>query len=281
MQQYLDILDRILYKGTPTIDRTGTGTLKVFGERMCFNLQDGFPLLTTKFVSFKLVAGELLWFIQGGRRHRQLNINDLKKITPDNNIWNEWARDNGDLGPVYGVQWRSWPRYNNLSHTDDMAWIDEPIDQLQDVIDSIMNNPNSRRHIVSAWNISELDDMQLPPCHILFQFFVADGALSCQVYQRSCDMFLGVPFNIASYALLTHMVAKTCCLNVDKLIWVGGDCHIYQNHVDQCVIQLGRPPRPLPNLGVSAQMSIDDYRMKDIEIYNYNPHSHIPAPISV
>jgi thymidylate synthase len=287
MQQYLDILDRILYKGVDSDDRTGTGTLKVFGERMCFDLQAGFPLITTKFIPFKLVAGELLWFIQGGR-NRNLNIHDLQKLTPGNNIWNEWATDAGDLGPVYGVQWRSWPRKDVIC--PDATAFGKPvpmelnyIDQLQGVIRTIRDDPEGRRHIVSSWNVAELEDMRLPPCHILFQFYVAEGKLSCQLYQRSCDMFLGVPFNIASYALLTHMVAHICDLEVDKFIWIGGDCHIYTNHIDQVTIQLGRAPKkPLPTLVLNRKLfEIDDFKLEDFSIEDYFYHPHISGPISV
>ena len=279
MQQYLDILDRILYKGVDSNDRTGTGTLKVFGERMCFDLRAGFPLMTTKFIPFKLVAGELLWFIQGGR-NRNLNIHDLQQLTPGNNIWNEWATDAGDLGPVYGVQWRSWPSLKG-NIIDDFHF--EYIDQLQGVIDSIRDDPEGRRHIISAWNVAELDKMRLPPCHILFQFFVAEGKLSCQMYQRSCDMFLGVPFNIASYSLLTHMIAHVCGLEVDKFIWIGGDCHLYKNHLEQVQIQLGRAPKkPLSTLVVNRKIfEIDDFKLDDFLIEDYFYHPHISGPISV
>ncbi|MGB2787659.1 MAG: thymidylate synthase, partial [Candidatus Saccharimonadaceae bacterium] len=230
MQAYLDLLEHILAQGAEKGDRTGTGTLSVFGYQMRFDLSEGFPLLTTKRLHTRSIFGELIWFLKGDTNIRWLNKNGIT-------IWDEWADENGDLGPVYGSQWRSWPTPSG-----------EHIDQIAKVIESIKSNPDSRRHIVTAWNPAEIDQMALPPCHALFQFYVVDGRLSCQLYQRSCDTFLGVPFNIASYALLTHMVAHVCNLEVGDFVWVGGDVHLYLNHLDQAQLQLTRGPRPLPKL---------------------------------
>jgi|19_taG_2_1085344.scaffolds.fasta_scaffold00062_33 thymidylate synthase len=287
MQQYLNLLDDILYKGYKVEeDRTGTGTLKLFGTRMEFDLTQGFPLLTTKYIPYKLVLGELLWFIQGGRRDRNLYTQDLNKFHPSK-IWNEWATDSGMLGPVYGVQWRSWPTFREEARRavegEDYPLIEttDHIDQLQNVINSIKTTPYSRRHIVSAWNVSELHQMRLAPCHILFQFSVRGKYLDCQLYQRSCDMFLGVPFNIASYSLLTMMVAGVCNLIPGRFIWVGGDTHIYLNHVDQVKLQLQRQPRKLPEIKMDVENNINDYKMDSFALQGYTSHPHIPAPISV
>ncbi len=314
MKQYLDLCRHILENGNDKGDRTGTGTLSVFGYQMRFNLQDGFPLMTTKKTAFRLIATELLWFLKGDTNVRTL-------IAQNNHIWDEWAFEKwvksedyngpemidfghrvltddtfkkqydeqmaifqkkiledesfakkfGDLGPVYGKQWRSWP--DALGGT---------IDQIQNVIDSIKENPNSRRHIVTAWNPAEVDDMALPPCHSLFQFYVADGLLSCQLYQRSADVFLGVPFNIASYALLTHLIAKECGLEVGDFVHTLGDAHIYKNHIEQVNEQLSRTPKSLPKLVIKTDKeSIFDYEMEDLVIEGYDPYPRISAPISV
>jgi thymidylate synthase len=273
MEQYLRLLDDVLYKGEVKEDRTGTGTHSVFGTRMAFDLCEGFPLLTTKQVPFNLVASELLWFIKGPLSTRGMNIHDLKAIYP-NNIWDEWADDEGYLGPIYGSQWRSWPKRPS------------GVDQLQEVINSLRFDPDSRRHIVSSWNVSELSRMALPPCHLLFQFNVEKGKyLNCQMYQRSCDMFLGVPFNIASYALLIHMVAYITDLKPGRLIWVGGDTHIYKNHTEQVSLQLQRTPTTLPTLNIldedSVIRNIDDFTLDNLEVLDYKPQRHIAAPISV
>ena len=257
MIQYHKLLEHILLHGTPKGDRTGTGTWSVFGYQMRFDLQQGFPLLTTKRVHWKSVVAELLWFLSGST-----NIHDL-----DASIWNEWADANGDLGPVYGSQWRNWGGR---------------IDQINMVINDIKGNPDSRRHIVSAWNPSDIPDMALPPCHALFQFYVANGRLSCQLYQRSADVFLGVPFNIASYALLTHMIAHVCGLEVGEFIWTGGDVHIYRNHYDQVEQQLEREPRALPQLRLDCTVDdIDKFRPEHIHLEGYNPWPAIKAPVAV
>ena len=264
MKQYLELLDRVLSSGVKKQDRTGTGTISVFGHQMRFNLANGFPLLTTKKLHTRSIFIELLWFIQGGT-----NINYLK----DNkvSIWDEWADVNGNLGPIYGYQWRSWPDYRG-GH----------IDQLSQLIESIKKNPDSRRHILSAWNVAQIDEMALPPCHILFQFYVADGKLSCQLYQRSADIFLGVPFNIASYALLTHMIAQACDLQPGEFIHTLGDAHIYLNHIDQCKLQLTREPRNLPKLELNpVKKNIFDFVYEDFIITGYDPHPHIKGDISV
>lgn len=264
MKQYLNYLQHILTQGTDKTDRTGTGTRGVFGYQMRFDLQQGFPLLTTKKVHFKSIVHELLWFISGNTNIRYLQENQVR-------IWNEWADVNGDLGPVYGQQWRSWPTCNGKS-----------IDQLAQVIHDIKNNPDSRRLLVSAWNVGELASMALPPCHLLFQFYVADGRLSCQLYQRSADSFLGVPFNIASYALLTHMIAALCDLDVGEFIWTGGDCHIYHNHMEQVQLQLTREPLPPPQLVLQRIPSdINDFVYDDILLQNYQSHPAIKAPVAV
>ncbi|MGB2942764.1 MAG: thymidylate synthase [Candidatus Macondimonas sp.] len=264
MQVYLDLLRHVLTTGQRKADRTGTGTLSVFGHQMRFDLQAGFPLVTTKRVHFKSVAHELLWFIRGDTNTRYLRENGVT-------IWDEWADANGELGPVYGKQWRSWPAPDGRS-----------IDQLAQVIAQIKANPDSRRHIVSAWNVADLPAMALAPCHCLFQFHVADGKLSCQLYQRSADLFLGVPFNIASYALLTHMVAQVTDLEPGDFIWTGGDCHLYLNHLDQVREQLSRAPFPLPTLRLNPAVTrIDDFVFEDIELLDYQHHPAIKAPVAV
>ena len=262
MQEYLDLLDKVKNSGKPKGDRTGTGTISIFGHQMRFNLQDSFPLLTTKKIHFKSVAYELLWFVRG-----ETNIEYLK----DNgvSIWDEWADENGDLGPVYGKQWRKWEGKND-NH-----------DQLTQVIRQIKENPNSRRHIVSAWNVADIPSMALAPCHILFQFYVQDGKLSCQLYQRSADIFLGVPFNIASYALLTHMIANICGLEVGDFVHTLGDAHLYTNHLEQAEEQLSRKPLDPPKIIVNSKESIDDYKFEDFEIVNYQFHPHIPAKVAI
>ena len=264
MKQYQDLLKHILANGTEKTDRTGTGTKSVFGYQMRFNLQEGFPLVTTKKVHLRSIIHELLWFIKG-----ETNIQYLKdnKVT----IWDEWADENGDLGPVYGKQWRSWPTQDGQS-----------IDQLKIVLEQLKTSPDSRRIIVSAWNVAELSEMALMPCHAFFQFYVADGKLSCQLYQRSADVFLGVPFNIASYALLTHMVAQECGLIPWEFIWTGGDTHIYSNHMEQVNEQLKREPRALPKLVINPDVkSLFDFKFEDFSLENYDPHPAIKAPVAV
>lgn len=270
MKQYLDLLTHIMGEGTDRGDRTGTGTRSVFGYQMRFDLREGFPLLTTKKVHTRSVFGELLWFLRGDTNIAWLRENDIS-------IWDEWADADGDLGPVYGYQWRSWP-------TPDGGHVD----QIARVIESLRTNPMSRRHIVSAWNVADVDDMALPPCHAMFQFYVTPdpdggkGELSCQLYQRSADVFLGVPFNIASYALLTHLVAQVTGLKVGEFVHTLGDAHIYQNHFDQVALQLSREPRPLPQLLVNPEVTqIDQFQLSDIEVTGYDPHPVIKAPISV
>lgn len=264
MRNYLDYMQKIMDEGTFKGDRTGTGTLSIFGHQMRFNLQEGFPLVTTKKCHIRSIIHELLWFIAGDTNIKYLTDN---KVT----IWDEWADENGDLGPVYGKQWRSWPTSSGDS-----------IDQLSQVIEQIKKEPNSRRIIVSAWNVAELDKMALAPCHAFFQFYVADGKLSCQLYQRSADSFLGVPFNIASYALLVHMVAQQCDLEVGDFVWTGGDCHIYTNHFEQVKTQLSREPRALPKLIIKRKPdSIFDYKFEDFEIEGYDPHPAIKAPVAI
>ena len=278
MQQYLNLLQRILDEGEVKEDRTGTGTRSFFGHQMRFNLNDGFPLLTTKKIFFKGVVHELLWFLNGSTDNNELKDNGV-------HIWDEWEDESGDLGPIYGYQWRHWLDQNS----------GESIDQIQNVIDQLRNNPSSRRIIVSAWNVADLPDesispqdnvknnkMALAPCHALFQFFVSQGALSCQLYQRSCDTFLGLGFNIASYSLLTHMLAQQCDLNVGDFIWTGGDVHLYLNHMEQAKEQLLREPYELPKLNIKRKPdSIYDYAYDDFELVNYQCHPHIKAPISI
>ena len=260
---YEDLLQDVLNNGTAKGDRTGTGTRSVFGRQIRYNLAESFPLLTTKKVYFKGVVGELLWFLRGDSNVRWLQEHGVR-------IWNEWADADGELGPVYGVQWRSWPTPDG-----------QHIDQIQQVVDQLRQNPDSRRILVSAWNVAELDKMALMPCHLLFQLYVADGKLSMQVYQRSADMFLGVPFNIASYALLTHMFAQQADLEVGELIWTGGDCHIYTDHLEQVREQLSRDAREYPQLKLRKAVSIFDYDFDDIEVEGYDPHPTIKAQVSV
>lgn len=261
--QYEDLLRHVLAHGTAKSDRTGTGTRGVFGHQMRFPLDQGFPLITTKRVHFRSVAYELLWFLRGDR-----NVNWLRErgVT----IWDEWADPDGDLGPVYGVQWRSWPTPDGRH-----------IDQISDLLTTLRTNPDSRRMIVSAWNVGEIPQMALPPCHALFQFYVADGKLSCQLYQRSADLILGVPFNIAGYALLTHLVAAQVGLDVGDFVWTGGDCHVYDNHSDQVREQLSRTPYPFPQLRLKPADSLFDYAFSDIEIVDYRHHPSISAPVAV
>jgi len=264
MEQYLDMMRRVRETGARKEDRTGTGTLSVFGHQMRFDLSQGFPLVTTKKLHLRSIIHELLWFLSGDSNIRYLRENGVS-------IWDEWADENGDLGPVYGVQWRSWPTPDGRR-----------IDQIEQIMDQLRNSPDSRRIILSAWNVAEIDNMALPPCHCLFQFYVADGKLSCQLYQRSCDIFLGVPFNVASYALLTHMLAQQADLNVGEFIWTGGDCHLYLNHLEQTDEQLTREPLPLPTLAIKRRPpSIFDYEYDDFEILNYEAHSHIKAAVAV
>lgn len=260
---YEDLLRLVLETGTPKEDRTGTGTRSVFGHQMRFDLSAGFPLVTTKRVHMKSIVYELLWFLRGDSNVRWLQEHGVS-------IWDEWADEDGELGPVYGVQWRSWPTPGG-GH----------VDQLADLVARIRTDPASRRHIVSAWNVAEIPKMALAPCHALFQFYVADGRLSCQLYQRSADLFLGVPFNLASYALLTHMVAQQTGLGVGDFVWTGGDCHIYDNHVDQVREQLSREPYPFPTLNLRQAPSLLDYTFEDVEVVGYQHHPTIKAPIAV
>ena len=264
MKQYLALMQKILAEGMPKSDRTGTGTLSIFGHQMRFNLQDGFPLVTTKKCHLRSIIHELLWFLKGDTNIKYLKDN---KVT----IWDEWADENGDLGPVYGKQWRAWTAPNG-----------QHIDQISQLIDQIKNDPDSRRLIISAWNVGELDQMALAPCHAFFQFYVVDGKLSCQLYQRSCDVFLGLPFNIASYSLLIHMIAQQCNLDVGDFVWTGGDTHLYLNHLEQTHLQLSRTPRALPKLVIRRKPpTIFDYEFEDFEIIDYDPYPAIKAPVAV
>lgn len=264
MKQYLDLLQRVLDEGVRKSDRTGTGTISVFGHQMRFNLQDGFPCLTTKKLHLKSIIHELLWFLAGDTNIKYLNDNGVR-------IWDEWADENGDLGHVYGYQWRSWKTPDG-----------QTIDQISNLVKSLKENPDSRRHIVSAWNVTDIDNMALPPCHALFQFYVAEGKLSCQLYQRSADLFLGVPFNIASYALLTMMLAQVCGYQYGEFIHTFGDAHIYLNHLEQVHTQLERTPRPLPKMKINPDVKdIFSFKYEDFELVDYNPYPHIKAEVSV
>ncbi|QWD70776.1 MULTISPECIES: thymidylate synthase [unclassified Polynucleobacter] len=264
MRQYHDLMKEVLSKGVNKSDRTGTGTISVFGHQMRFNLAEGFPMVTTKKLHLKSIIYELLWFLKGSTDNNWLKERGVS-------IWNEWAAPDGDLGPIYGYQWRSWPAPNG-----------QHIDQITEVLETIKKNPDSRRIIVSAWNVADIPRMALAPCHAFFQFYVADGKLSCQLYQRSADIFLGVPFNIASYALLTHMMAQQCNLEVGDFIWTGGDCHLYSNHLEQVDLQLSRDFFPLPKLNILRKpASIFDYEFEDFEIVGYESHPHIKAPVAV
>ena len=264
MRQYHDLMKEVLEKGVQKSDRTGTGTISVFGHQMRFNLADGFPMVTTKKLHLKSIIYELLWFLKGSTNNNWLKERGVS-------IWNEWAAPDGELGPIYGYQWRSWPNPNG-----------QHIDQISEVIETIKKNPDSRRIIVSAWNVADIPRMALAPCHAFFQFYVADGKLSCQLYQRSADIFLGVPFNIASYALLTHMMAQQCNLEVGDFIWTGGDCHLYSNHLEQVDLQLSREFFALPKLNILRKPdSIFDYEFEDFEIVGYESHPHIKAPVAI
>jgi len=264
MRQYHDLMKEVLAKGVKKSDRTGTGTLSVFGHQMRFNLADGFPMVTTKKLHLKSIIYELLWFLKGSTDNNWLKERGVS-------IWNEWAAPDGDLGPIYGYQWRSWPAPNG-----------QHIDEISEILETIKKNPDSRRIIVSAWNVADIPRMALAPCHAFFQFYVADGKLSCQLYQRSADIFLGVPFNIASYALLTHMVAQQCNLEVGDFIWTGGDCHLYSNHLEQVDLQLSRDFYPLPKLKILRKPdSLFDYEFEDFEIAGYESHPHIKAPVAI
>ena len=264
MQQYLNLLDRILTEGTKKTDRTGTGTISIFGNQMRFDMSKGFPLLTTKKLHLKSIIYELLWFLQGDTNVKYLQDHGVR-------IWNEWADENGELGPIYGHQWRSWPGHNG-----------EPIDQIKKVVEQIKNTPDSRRMIVSAWNVADIDDMKLPPCHCFFQFYVADGKLSLQLYQRSADTFLGVPFNIASYALLLLMVAQVTGLDPGDFIHTTGDTHLYLNHIEQARLQLTRTPRPLPQMKLNPDVKdLFSFKYEDFQLEGYDPWPHIAAKVSV
>lgn len=264
MKQYLELLEEVTKNGVKKEDRTGTGTISIFGQQSRYKLEEGFPMLTTKKIHLKSIIHELLWFLKGETNIKYLNENGVK-------IWNEWADEKGELGNIYGYQWRSWPDYHGGK-----------IDQISRVIESIKTNPNSRRHIVSAWNVSDLNNMNLPPCHILFQFYVADGKLSCQLYQRSADIFLGVPFNIASYSLLLMMMAQVTNLKPGDFIHTLGDAHIYLNHIDQVKLQMTREPKLLPTMKINPDIkSIFDFKFEDFSLENYNPHPHIKGEISV
>jgi thymidylate synthase len=264
MRQYHDLMKEVLAKGVLKADRTGTGTISIFGHQMRFNLAEGFPMVTTKKLHLKSIILELLWFLKGSTDNNWLKERGVS-------IWNEWAAPDGDLGPIYGYQWRSWPAPNG-----------EHIDQIAEVVETLKKNPDSRRIIVSAWNVADIPRMALAPCHAFFQFYVADGKLSCQLYQRSADIFLGVPFNIASYALLTHMMAQQCNLQVGDFVWTGGDCHLYSNHLEQVDLQLSRDFYPLPQLKILRKPdSIFDYEFEDFEITGYESHAPIKAPVAV
>lgn len=264
MKQYLDLMNRAYTSGVTKEDRTGTGIKSVFGHQMRFDLSQGFPMVTTKKCHMKSIVHELLWFLKGSGNVSYLQDNGVR-------IWNEWADDNGDLGPVYGVQWRSWLGADGST-----------IDQISDVIEQIKTNPNSRRLIVNAWNVGELKNMALPPCHMFFQFYVAEGKLSCQLYQRSADIFLGVPFNVASYALLTHMIAQVCDLEVGDFVHTLGDAHIYSNHMEQCELQMTREPMPLAQLKINKEIkNIDDFKFEDFELVGYEAHPHIKGIVAV
>jgi thymidylate synthase len=264
MRQYHNLMKEVIEKGAQKADRTGTGTISIFGHQMRFNLAEGFPMVTTKKLHLKSIILELLWFLKGSTDNNWLKERGVS-------IWNEWAAPDGDLGPIYGYQWRSWPAPNG-----------EHIDQIAEVVETLKKNPDSRRMIVSAWNVADIPRMALAPCHAFFQFYVADGKLSCQLYQRSADIFLGVPFNIASYALLTHMMAQQCNLEVGDFIWTGGDCHLYNNHLEQVNLQLSRDFLPLPKLNLLRQpASIFDYEFEDFEIAGYESHPAIKAPVAI
>lgn len=264
MRQYLDLMEHVLKNGTEKSDRTGTGTISVFGHQMRFDLEQGFPVLTTKKLHLRSIIHELLWFLRGETNVKYLRDNGVT-------IWDEWANADGELGPVYGSQWRSWPAADGRH-----------IDQIQQVLDQIKKNPDSRRLIVSAWNVGEIDKMALPPCHAFFQFYVANGRLSCQLYQRSADIFLGVPFNIASYALLTMMFAQVCGLRPGDFVWTGGDCHLYTNHIEQTKLQLSRETRKLPTLKINPDVKdLFAFKYEDFELTDYDPHPHIKAPVAI
>lgn len=264
MKQYHELMKRVMSEGVKKEDRTGTGTLSVFGHQMRFNLAEGFPLITTKKCHMRSIIHELLWFLKGDSNIKYLKDNGVS-------IWDEWADENGNLGPVYGVQWRSWKTHDGRT-----------IDQIKTLIEMIKKNPDSRRLIVSAWNVSDVDKMALPPCHTMFQFYVANNKLSCQLYQRSADIFLGVPFNIASYALLTHMVAQVCNLEVGDFVHTFGDAHLYLNHIEQTELQLTREPFPLPQIKINPDVKdIFDFKFEDFELLNYQSHPHIKAPVAV
>ncbi|WP_199138549.1 thymidylate synthase [Pedobacter sp. ASV12] len=264
MKQYLDLMQHVLDHGTQKHDRTGTGTISVFGYQMRFNLQEGFPMVTTKKLHLKSIIHELIWFLSGDTNIKYLKDNGVR-------IWDEWADEAGNLGPVYGSQWRSWPKPNG-----------EKTDQISQIVNMIKNNPDSRRIIVSAWNVAEVENMALPPCHAFFQFYVAEGKLSCQLYQRSADIFLGVPFNIASYALLTMMVAQVCGLQYGDFIHTLGDAHLYNNHIEQAKLQLSRDPRPLPTMEINpAVKNIFDFKYEDFTLKDYDPHPHIKGVVAV
>jgi thymidylate synthase len=264
MKQYIDLLNHVISNGTQKSDRTGTGTISIFGYQSRFNLAEGFPVLTTKKLHLKSIIHELLWFLTGDTNVKYLQENGVR-------IWNEWADENGELGPVYGYQWRSWPTPDG-----------QHIDQITQVVNSIKNNPDSRRHLISAWNVGQIDQMKLPPCHLLVQFYVADGKLSCQLYQRSADIFLGVPFNIASYALLTLIMAQVCGLKPGEFVHTLGDAHIYLNHMEQVKLQLSREPYPLPQMKINPEVkSIFDFKYEDFELIGYQAHPHISGAVAV